>query len=327
MSDLPKISIVTPSYNQGKFLEETILSVITQNYPNLEYILIDGGSSDNSLDIIKKHEHSISYWISEKDKGQSEAINKGLQKATGDIVAWLNSDDLYTPNTLFNISKIFQENPDIDLIYGNVENFHSEKGSFVTNVSEFKPSDFLSRVSIHQPSVFWKRKVHHEIGYLDESLYYTMDYDLWARMFFRYKTKKINQVFSRFRIHSTSKTNNNPPGIYLDSRIVFSRFINSFPSKEYKEKMVDMNIYHNSDEKSYVISSPPAASQMKIIFDNYVFNCAIQEYSFGSRQKANRLFYKVLPIKPTLAFYYIILNNFRLILDFFNLPKNKIEFK
>ena len=112
----PKISIITPSYNQGQYLEETILSVINQNYPNLEYIIIDGGSTDNSVEIIKKYEKNISYWVSEKDHGQSNAINKGLAIATGDIVAWLNSDDQYCEKSLDIISNTFKQHPEINIV-------------------------------------------------------------------------------------------------------------------------------------------------------------------------------------------------------------------
>ena len=120
MKNFPKISIVTPSYNQAEFLERTILSVLNQDYPNLEYIIIDGGSTDGSVEIIKKYEKYLAYWVSEKDKGQSDAINKGFQKSTGDILAWLNSDDTYLSGTLFKVVKAFQENPNADLIFGNI---------------------------------------------------------------------------------------------------------------------------------------------------------------------------------------------------------------
>ena len=112
-SDWPKISIITPSYNQGIFIEETILSVLDQNYPNLEYIIMDGGSTDNTVDIIKKYEDRITYWISEKDNGQSDAINKGFHKSTGDILHWLNSDDVLVPRALNMLVEYLSNNPDI----------------------------------------------------------------------------------------------------------------------------------------------------------------------------------------------------------------------
>src|SRR5690606_10615120 len=122
LNKLPKISIVTPSYNQGQFIEETILSIISQNYPNLEYIIIDGGSTDNTVDIIKKYENHLKYWVSEADKGQADAINKGLQHCTGDIFNWINSDDYLESNSLFTIANAY--NPAIDNnVAGNVRNF------------------------------------------------------------------------------------------------------------------------------------------------------------------------------------------------------------
>ena len=116
-SNYPKIAIVTPSYNQAQFLERTILSVLNQNYPNLEYIIIDGGSTDGSVEIIKKYERYLSYWVSEKENVQADAINKGFQKSTGQILAWLNSDDLYLPNTLVKIMNIFLRNKEITFLY------------------------------------------------------------------------------------------------------------------------------------------------------------------------------------------------------------------
>src|SRR5450759_2806690 len=113
-----KISVITPSYNQGQFLEETILSVINQNYPNLEYFIIDGGSTDNSIEIIKKYEKHLTYWVSEKDNGQAHAINKGFKKATGDIVCWINSDDLLIQGAINTISNYFSRNPDVQFING-----------------------------------------------------------------------------------------------------------------------------------------------------------------------------------------------------------------
>ncbi|MEZ5010012.1 MAG: glycosyltransferase family 2 protein [Chitinophagales bacterium] len=115
-----KISIITPSYNQAEFLEDTITSVLHQNYPNLQYIIIDGGSSDGSVEIIKKYENQIDYWISEKDSGQTHAINKGFSKVTGDIICWLNSDDIYFDYTLSAVANYFNENPDIDILWGDV---------------------------------------------------------------------------------------------------------------------------------------------------------------------------------------------------------------
>ncbi|MDP4268387.1 MAG: glycosyltransferase family 2 protein, partial [Bacteroidota bacterium] len=253
---LPKISIITPSFNQGKFIEETILSVINQNYPNLEYIIIDGGSTDNTIDIIKKYENKISYWISEKDKGQSDAINKGFKVASGEIIGWLNSDDLYLrpdisrndeKSTLLCVAEAFTKNPEIDLIYGDVENFNDKGETEYYHVNEFEPLDFLKRVSIHQPSVFWRKKIIEETGYLDENLHYTMDYDLWMRIFFTYKTLKINKIISKFRIHNSSKTNSNPKDMYMEYRKVFSRFICSIEKTKYIELLKELRIYDNSE--------------------------------------------------------------------------------
>ena len=120
LSELPKISIIIPSFNQNEFIEETILSIINQNYPNIEIIVIDGGSNDKTLDIISKYKENFDFLISEKDNGQSHAINKGFNKSTGEIVTWLCSDDTYLPNCLKTVGEYFNKNPDVDFLYGNV---------------------------------------------------------------------------------------------------------------------------------------------------------------------------------------------------------------
>lgn len=274
----PKISIITPSFNQGKYLEETILSVVNQNYPNLEYIIIDGGSTDDTLSIIKKHEKHIFYWVSEKDRGQSEAINKGFKVATGEIIAWLNSDDLYCNNTLEEISKVFTQNTDVDIVYGDVINF-SESGqeSYVRN--QFELYDFFSRVSIHQPSVFWRRKIMDEMGLLNENLHYCMDYDFWMRLFLNYKSLKINMVLSRFREHCQSKTNSNPLSLYNEYQNIISVFFNSIPNSLFINKLIGYNVYFNSCNSKYTIKYHFTDTELQKLFFIFVERCINIEYT------------------------------------------------
>lgn len=288
----PKISIITPSFNQASYLNGTIMSVLNQNYPNLEYIIIDGASSDNSVNIIKNYEDRLSYWESEKDKGQSHAINKGLKRTTGEIVAWINSDDLYMPNTLGFIAQTFEENPDVDILYGDVINFYPNGLKEYYEVKKFKPIDFLSRVSIHQPAVFWRRKIHDQIGYLDESLHYTMDYDLWMRIFFNFKTLKVNKPLAKFLIHKNAKTANNPKELYLEYRKVLSSFFYSLNDHDLIKRLIEKRIYDNPENKKYNISFNNKL--IKKVLQNYIYNCAIQEFTFGDKLLSKALFREVL---------------------------------
>lgn len=283
-----KISVITPSFNQGQYIEETILSVIGQNYKNLEYIIMDGGSKDATLEVIKKYENKISFWESTKDKGQSDAINKGLKKATGDIVAWLNSDDMYTENALKRVASIFSKNPDVDIVYGNVWQCYLDKTEKHINV-KFDPKHFLTGVNMHQPSVFWRRRVHEEVGFIDESLYYTMDYDLWLRLFYNYKSHKTEFVLSKFRCHQDAKTSNNPKGIYVDYRKCISRFFRSAGFEKHISVLRALKIYDSKEKTSYPIRQEFTETAKQHIIDEYIFNCGVQEYSFGNMQSANKI--------------------------------------
>jgi len=208
----PKISIVTPSYNQGKFLERTILSVLNQNYPNLEYIIINGGSTDGSVEIIKKYEKYLTYWVSEKDKGMYEAINKGLKIASGDILAYLNSDDLYLPNTIQTVVDYFQKHPEILLIYGDCT-FIDAEGDFLYtyHFPNFNWRKFvvLNWSSIPQPATFWRKEVHKKIGYFDPIFKMAGDFDFFARVGKSFRIKHVKKSLAQFRVHNESLTSTN----------------------------------------------------------------------------------------------------------------------
>jgi FkbM family methyltransferase len=206
----PKISIITPNYNCDKFLEETIKSIINQNYPNLEYIIIDGGSNDKSIEIIKKYEKFIAYWISEKDSGMYEAIQKGFDRSTGDIMAWINADDKYHPNALFTIAKIFTQNPKINWVTG-INSYYNEEGETFHIQESFehhKYSQFINpNQYIQQESTFWKRTLWEKAGsYIDTKLKYAGDFELWLR-FNRYdQIYTVSTLLGGFRVHSNQLT-------------------------------------------------------------------------------------------------------------------------
>lgn len=185
--NLPKISIVTPSYNKGHFLEVCITSILDQDYPNLEYIIIDGGSTDQSVDIIKKYEKWITFWSSEPDEGQSDAINKGFRMTTGDIVAWLNADDFYLPGAFATVAEAYQSNPLASFYFGDGlrvdEAGQPKNGFFPGGRVLFNRTVLLFCLNyILQPSAFINRLHLVKINYLDPSLHYVMDADLWIRL-------------------------------------------------------------------------------------------------------------------------------------------------
>jgi glycosyltransferase involved in cell wall biosynthesis len=209
MSELfPQISIVTPSYNQGHFLEETILSVINQNYPNLEYIIIDGGSTDNSVDIIKKYQQYFTYWVSENDKGQANAINKGLQYCTGDIFNWLNSDDYLEPGSLNKIAEIFADEQ-VHMVAGKVRNFSSNEEEIIPNqkLSAKGLMCWEPGVKFVQPGVWMRRALIEQCGGIDENFHYSFDWDLYIRYLYHFRrVKETTDLLVHFRLHDDSKT-------------------------------------------------------------------------------------------------------------------------
>ncbi|MGA1823651.1 MAG: glycosyltransferase family 2 protein [bacterium] len=208
----PKLSIVTPSYNQGQFIEETIRSVLLQGYPNLEYIIIDGGSSDNSVDIIKKYEQFLAFWASEPDKGQSHAVNKGIEISSGHIIGWINSDDVYSKDAFKTITDIMWKNASLiqPIVYGGIDLVDDE--GRILQTFPGKPLDRKKLIAfwrqdyhIPQPTVFFQSDILKK-NKLNDSLHYAMDWELYLRLSDTYPFYHLPQKLVRFRSHGKSKT-------------------------------------------------------------------------------------------------------------------------
>jgi len=207
-SSWPRVSIVTPSYNQAQFIEETIRSVLLQGYPDLEYIIMDGGSTDGSVDTIRKYEPWLAYWVSEPDRGQSHAINKGFERATGEIVSWLNSDDLLYPNALRAIAHAFVEHPDAGMIYGAGAKIDAKGHVIIQRIPYrlYNQRLLRTRYFILQQSSFMRREALLDVGLLDESIKYFIDWELTLRMSLAYPIYAISADIGMFRIHPAAKT-------------------------------------------------------------------------------------------------------------------------
>jgi glycosyltransferase involved in cell wall biosynthesis len=208
MPNLPLVSIITPSFNQAPYLEETIRSVLSQDHPCLEYMIVDGGSTDGTVEIIKKYEQKLSWWVSEKDKGQTDAINKGFARASGEFLAWINSDDTYTPDAVSAAVKYLQEHPNVGMVYGDC-NFINEAGRVIGKFNSAQTSYRLLRqgyAHIPQQTMFFRADLWKQVGPLDPSFYFAMDYDLWTRIAARTEIKYIPQTWANFRLHTSGKT-------------------------------------------------------------------------------------------------------------------------
>lgn len=208
---LPKISVITASFNQAAFLERTLCSVANQDYPSVEHVVIDGGSTDGSVEILKKWDHSLAFWRSEKDEGQTAAINKGLQMCSGDLIAFQNSDDVYLPGAFRSVAECAFRNRDVGIIYGDF--LHIDENDRVLDEQLLGTAWLWVQASmgpqIHNQAAFWKREVQERIGILDESYRFDMDYEFFSRILAAgYRAKHVPKFLGAFRHHSGSKTSN-----------------------------------------------------------------------------------------------------------------------
>ncbi len=204
----PLVSIVTPSFNQARFLEETILSVLNQDYPNIEYIIIDGASTDGSLEIIQKYVGSLAHWESMPDQGQTDAINKGFAKASGQIYAWLNSDDILLPGAVTSAVEALQANPQLGMVYGDATLIDAT-GRKITNFPAAQTDlTRLKRGYVHIPqqAAFFRADLWKKVGPLDPTFYFAMDYDLWVRIAREAPILYLQQLWASFRLHGDAKS-------------------------------------------------------------------------------------------------------------------------
>lgn len=201
------VSIITPSFNQARYIEQTIQSVLSQDYPHIEYLIVDGGSSDGTIDILKKYETRLS-WISESDRGQTDAINKGFGRAQGDILAWINSDDTYEPGAVAAAVRYLREHPEVGMVYGDC-NYIDDAGMVIGKFHSAQTNYRLLRrgyTHIPQQTMFFRAELWKEVGPLDPSFYFAMDYDLWTRIAARTQIKYVPDIRANFRLHSFGKT-------------------------------------------------------------------------------------------------------------------------
>lgn len=244
--DWPRISIITPSFNQAEFLERTILSVLEQDYPDLEYIVIDGGSTDGSVDIIRKYESRLAFWVSEADQGQTHAINKGLKRATGDWVAWQNSDDIFYPDAFRRVALAAKRYQKAELITGDI-NLVDQSDNLIREMKYVRPTYealLAEGMVLTNQAAFWRRDLHSRIGFLDESLHYGFDYEWFLRVL-RETNQAIHLPYclGALRYHDATKTSRCQPLFDAEyRRIVNGREVPGWKKTAYRARRLFLTL-------------------------------------------------------------------------------------
>jgi glycosyltransferase involved in cell wall biosynthesis len=284
----PLVSIITPSFNQSSFLGETINSVINQNYKNIEYIIIDGGSTDNSIEIIKKYEKNLAYWVSEIDKGQSDAINKGFKKVSGDLICWVNSDDVLYPEFVSKRVDQFEKNNNISMIYGDVDQGWDIQNKVIRKGAQQTWSEMITTgiVKIPQMSAIWKKEIFNTLGGLDINLNVLLDWEYFIRIAEKYEILYYPGSVAFFRQHKDAKSVNlNVHWAEEMVRYYEKHVFNSHDKKDLNYPYIRQNIYflcaaihEESNEKTKARTYLKMAKEVSLIrfYFRYSLKRAIQ---------------------------------------------------
>jgi len=283
---LPLVSIVTPSFNQGRYIRETIESVLGQTYEAIELHVIDGGSTDETDEVVSRYRSELQTYVSEADTGQANAINKGLRLARGSYVMWLNSDDILLPTAIADVVKVFEQNPDIDLCHGKSLLFSDQTSkSHIIGAEDNYEEKYAAYMSFPQPSSFFRTNILNKIGYLDETLHFAMDFDFYLRIYLIGNLVYCPSVFSKYRLHGRSKSND---GLSFVSewKEVFSRFVNSMDfGQETKRSLCEWGL-HSGTKVRYLSDRIISPSLFEKIVFNHLFACANILYRYGDSERA-----------------------------------------
>jgi glycosyltransferase involved in cell wall biosynthesis len=257
MSDWPKISVITPSFNQAGFLEQTMRSVLEQDYPNLEYIVVDGGSTDGSVDVIRRYADEITDWVSEPDRGHAHAINKGLARARGEVVGFLNSDDLYLPGALLAVGDVFRRYPAVEwvaggvLMFGDPDSFSDPHWWHGAQVPRDAAACLYKNYEAAQPAMFWRRRLFEQHGGFDENLTYCFDHEFYARLMVAgHRCEPLKRPLAGYRFHGRSKTVAEGEQFGQDFKTVRERYIDQVPAKRAR---VEARIARRRDKRGDTI--------------------------------------------------------------------------
>ncbi|MCE9550653.1 MAG: glycosyltransferase [Betaproteobacteria bacterium] len=259
--EYPKFTVVTPTYNQGQFIEKTIDSVLSQGYPNLEFIIIDGGSKDNTVEVIKKYEHHLAYWVSEPDRGQSHAINKGMGRATGDYLTWLNSDDWYLPGALHRMHELFAAHPEIGMVVGagRIVDQMGKEVHYISPTQEITLESlykWLSSGNFLQPSSAFTRSAWESAGHIDEQIHIALDLDLWLRMAKAgVKFVTTDALLSEALSHPQAKTTAFEDLMRLDCALVIIRHGGEHVVRKTLEVMITRYTWYRRNYET-IVSNP-----------------------------------------------------------------------
>jgi len=293
--NLPKISVIVPSYNQAAYIGETLDSLWAQDYPLLEVIVVDGGSTDGSVDIIRAHELRLAHWVSEKDSGQSEAINKGFRKATGEVVTWLNSDDCYEPGTLQAVGLLFAGDPQLGLVHGKSLLFGEGRKQTVIGLDHDIPlHGYFPYMRFPQPSSFFRRSVLAPLLPVSETLHYAMDFELVVKLLLSGGViRRMPGVLSRYRLHPQSKSNHQLAFLKEWSRVVAGFFQSVEGGEVYLDRMRNAGLQVPSDLPLYVSALNFTSVELEDVFWQHLHLCYHTCYQALDREACRRISYYI----------------------------------